>query len=51
MWSAAALCVRVTSLVEGRMEWQGVVTGMSAVDTSLPQRIDEIILNVLLVVL
>jgi hypothetical protein len=37
MWSAAALCVEVTSWVEvGGMEWQGVVTGMSTVSTSLP---------------
>lgn len=32
------------------MEWHGVVTGMSTVSTSLPRRIDENILNVLLVV-
>lgn len=50
MWSAAALCVGITSFLEGGMEWRGVVTGMSTVSTSLPQRIDENILNVLLVV-
>lgn len=36
MWSAAALCLRVTGLLEGGMEWHRVVTGMSTGSTSLP---------------